>query len=79
MANSTLIRTTLLLLSVVAFGFAATGFAPAQEDRSTPVIQIVGSDSRKVHLYDPAVSATINIRRWIPQSPGWPYVMTHGH
>jgi pilus assembly protein CpaC len=45
MANSTLIRTTLLFFSVVAFGFAATGFAPAQEDRSTPVIQIVGSDS----------------------------------
>src|SRR2546427_2162431 len=44
MANSTLIRTKLLALSV-AFGFAATGYAPAQDERSTPVMQFVGSDS----------------------------------
>ena len=44
MANSTLIRTTLLLALIVAFGFAAIGIAPAQ-DRSAPVIQLVGSDA----------------------------------
>src|SRR5438094_8831249 len=45
MANSTLIRTKLLLALSVAFGFAATGYAPAQDERSTPVMQFVGSDS----------------------------------
>src|SRR5881227_2450838 len=52
MANSTLIRTKLLLALSVAFGFAATGYAPAQDERSTPVMQFVGSDatSRFVQL-----------------------------
>src|SRR5881227_3077970 len=45
MANSTLIRTKLLLALSVAFGFAATGYAPAQDERSTPVMQFVGSDA----------------------------------
>src|SRR5262245_39406307 len=44
MANSTLIRTTLLLALLLAFGFAATGRSPAQ-DRSAPVIELVGSDA----------------------------------
>jgi pilus assembly protein CpaC len=44
MGDTTLIRTTLLLAAIIAFGFAATGRAPATEPR-TPVIQLVGSDS----------------------------------
>jgi pilus assembly protein CpaC len=44
MANSTLIRATLLLALIVAFGFVAVGSAPAQ-DRTPPVIQLVGSDA----------------------------------
>src|SRR5207237_2703561 len=45
MANSTLIRTKLLLALSAAFGFAATGYAPAADDLTAPVIQFVGSDS----------------------------------
>jgi pilus assembly protein CpaC len=30
---------------VVAFGFAATGYSPAQDQRAAPVIQLVGSDA----------------------------------
>jgi hypothetical protein len=45
MANSTLIRTKLLPALTVAFGFAATGYAPAQVARSTPVIQFAGYGS----------------------------------
>jgi pilus assembly protein CpaC len=44
MANSTLIRASLLFALIVAFGFAASGSAPAQ-DRAGPVIQLVGSDA----------------------------------
>jgi pilus assembly protein CpaC len=44
MANSTLIRITLLTAVILAFDFAATGRAPAQDAR-TPVIQLVGSDA----------------------------------
>src|SRR5438876_9493218 len=52
MTNSTLIRTTLLPALIVAFGFAAAGHAPAQDERSAPVMQFVGSDatSRSVPL-----------------------------
>ena len=45
MANSKLIRTKLLLALSAAFGFAATGYAPAADDLTAPVIQFVGSDS----------------------------------
>src|SRR5436853_301901 len=45
MANSTLIRTKLLLALSAAFGFAATGYAPAADDLTAPVIQFVGSDA----------------------------------
>src|SRR5437870_5343111 len=45
MATSTLIRTTLLPALIIALGFVAIGRAPAQDDRSTPVIQFVGSDT----------------------------------
>src|SRR5258705_6240498 len=45
MAKSTLTRTALLLASVVAFEFAATGTTPAQDEKSPPVIQFVGSDT----------------------------------
>jgi pilus assembly protein CpaC len=44
MANPTLIRTTSMLALIVAFGSAVAGAAPAQ-DRATPVVQLVGSDS----------------------------------
>src|SRR5213078_3132131 len=45
MATSKLIRTKLLLALSAAFGFAATGYAPAADDLAAPVIQFVGSDS----------------------------------
>src|SRR5947209_2907472 len=45
MANSALIRTKLLLALSAAFGFAATGYAPAADDLTAPVIQFIGSDS----------------------------------
>jgi pilus assembly protein CpaC len=44
MGNSTLIRATLLVALILAFGFAATGTAPAQE-KSAPVVQLAGSDA----------------------------------
>jgi pilus assembly protein CpaC len=45
MANSTLIRFTLLMAVIVAFGFAATGYTLAADDSRVPVIQLVGSDA----------------------------------
>jgi pilus assembly protein CpaC len=45
MGNSTLIRATLLIALMLAFGFAATGTSPAQEQRSPPVVQLAGSDA----------------------------------
>jgi len=44
MANATLIRTTLLVAVIIAFGFAAIGKAPAA-DASVPVIQLVAGDA----------------------------------
>ncbi|MEA2936598.1 MAG: pilus assembly protein CpaC, partial [Alphaproteobacteria bacterium] len=44
MGNTTLIRTTLLLAALVAFGFAATGHAPAAEP-GAPSIQLAASDA----------------------------------
>ena len=45
MANATLIRITLLIAVIMAFGFAATGYAPAADDSRIQVIQLVGSDA----------------------------------
>jgi pilus assembly protein CpaC len=45
MGNSTLIRATLLVALILAFGFVATGTAPAQDQRSPPVVQLAGSDA----------------------------------
>src|SRR6266700_7843570 len=45
MGNSTLIRITLLIAVLIAFGLAATGRAPAADSRTPPVIQLVGSDA----------------------------------
>jgi pilus assembly protein CpaC len=45
MGNSTLIRTTLLIALIAAFGFAATGYAPAQDQRTPTVIQLVSGDA----------------------------------
>ena len=45
MGNTSLIQTALLVALIVAFGFAATGRAPAGEPRPQ-VIKVVGSDSR---------------------------------
>src|SRR4051812_6523040 len=45
MANSTLIRITLLIAVIMAFGLAATGYAPAADDSRIPLIQLVGSDA----------------------------------
>jgi pilus assembly protein CpaC len=45
MGNSTLIRATLIVALIVAFGLAAVGASPAQEQRAAPVIQLVGSDA----------------------------------
>ncbi len=45
MGNSTLIRATLLIALIIAFGFAATGYSPAEDQRAAPVIQLVGSDA----------------------------------
>jgi pilus assembly protein CpaC len=44
MANSTLIRTTLRVAVIMAFGFAVTSQAPAADPR-TPVIQLVAGDT----------------------------------
>jgi hypothetical protein len=48
-ATSMLIRTVLLLALIIAPGFAATGFAPAQ-DRAAPVIQLAGSNANSLAL-----------------------------
>ncbi len=51
MGNTSLIRTALLVALLIAFGFAATGRAPAAEppaaagDPRAQVIQVVGSDA----------------------------------
>src|SRR6266446_1959431 len=45
MGNPTLIRITLLIAVLIAFGLAATGRAPAADSRTPPVIQLVGSDA----------------------------------
>ena len=45
MATSKLIRTKLLLALSAAFGFAATGYAPAADDLAAPVIQFVALTS----------------------------------
>src|SRR6266704_5193867 len=45
MGNSTLIRITLLIAVLIAFGLSATGRAPAADSRTPPVLQLVGSDA----------------------------------
>ena len=46
MRNTSLIQTALLIALIVAFGFAATGRAPAGEPPRSQMIKIVGNDSR---------------------------------
>ena len=45
MGNTSLIRTTLLIALITAFGFAATGARARAAMRAPPVIQVVGSDA----------------------------------
>ncbi len=41
-------------------------------------LQIIRAHSRQVHFYDPAVSRAVNVRRRIPQTPGWPHLSARG-
>src|SRR5215471_9500542 len=56
MGNTSLIRMALLVALITAFGFAATGLAPAAEpparasDLHTPVIKVVGSEASSQFL-----------------------------
>src|SRR5713101_1355046 len=65
MGNSTLIRITLLIAVLIAFGFAATGRAPAADSRFVPlgigksVVIDLPRDIKDVLVADPKIANAV--------------------